>query len=188
MKCFLAQSVQSINQTLPISIETPTKKEFIFNQLIDYVPSNPIFYTIVLNMILSFFLIQTNLKEQGCHLPNGIHIPNGWEKLVNDCQEKCFCQENEYYCIPNTCDLSKNQCIYDDFGDYCQGAVLVLSTWRSTDKPLLINLNGNFLWNYFVYNFFRRIHLWYQFRNWGRPWSFRRLWNDPHGWILVLGG
>ena len=142
-KCLLTKSVQSVNETLLISKEMSTKPEFIFNQLIDYVPSNPTFYSIVLNVILSLLLIQANLKEQGCQLPNGIHIPNGWQKLVNTCQEKCFCEENEYYCIPNACDLSKNQCISDEFGDSCQGAVLVLHTQNTPFKTRLINLNGN---------------------------------------------
>ena len=80
----------------------------------------------------------TCFQADGCQLPNGVKIPNGWNHLYNNCQERCQCENNNFSCIPNTCDLSKNICIRDELGDSCQGAVFVVGLVQ----PVIIHFDG----------------------------------------------
>ena len=140
LKCCLIRSASSTDST---SNETDIETQSINNQLLEFVPSNTIYYSIILNIVFGFYLIQTVTRDRGCKLSNGIQVPNGWEKLFKNCQEKCICQKNKLSCAINQCDLSKNKCVNDLFGDsYCQGAILMLSTYRLWNKPTLVNLNG----------------------------------------------
>ena len=141
----MAQSAQFSNATLPISTEISIGSQSIINQLVDFFPSNPIYYSILANIIFGLFLINMTTREEGCLLDNGLYAPDGWEKLFNNCQEKCVCSQNYFYCIPNRCDLNKNKCIADDFGySHCQGAVFVMNTRsQRSSKPIVIDLNGS---------------------------------------------
>lgn len=115
----------------------------IHNRLLEFSLSNPIYYSIILNIVFGFYVINMATRDRGCKLTNGVQVPNGWEKLFNNCQEKCICQKNKFSCAVNLCDLNKNKCVTDLFGDsYCQGAVLMLSTYRLWNKPTLVNFNG----------------------------------------------
>ena len=142
--CILAQSVLVTNQTVSLINERSIKPQSIFNQLIEHVSSNPV-HSMILNIMLGFYLVYANVIDQGCKLPNGLRVPNGWEKLYNNCQEKCVCRRNKFQCSPSSCDLNQNECTVDSFGEeYCQGALLVLYSGSNTiyDFARLINLNG----------------------------------------------
>ena len=143
-----SQSLISPNATFPSNetvIETSPKPQFIFNRLIDHVPSNPLYYSVALNILFGFFLVhfaasnQAGIIEQGCTLPNGVKVVNGWENLYNNCQEKCVCRENQFQCSPSGCDLTISECKTDYFGHAnCESALLVL--YQST--AMLIHVNG----------------------------------------------
>ena len=55
----------STNETLPMSNEISNETKSIISQLILYFPSDPVVYSVILNIIFGFFLIQQNIKEQG---------------------------------------------------------------------------------------------------------------------------
>ena len=60
-------------------------------------------------------------NQRGCVLPNGLTVSNSWEELSNDCQQKCSCQNNQYFCKPNNYNLSSNDCVLNSFGEpYCR--------------------------------------------------------------------
>ena len=106
----LVQSVLLTNGTISVRNEKSIKPQSTFNQLIDRVPSNAAYISKVLNIAFGFYLVYTNLIDQGCTLPNGLKVPNGWENLYNDCQEKCVCRRNKFQCSASGCDLNYNQC------------------------------------------------------------------------------
>ena len=91
------------------------------------------------------YLVYKNLIDQGCTLPNGLKVPNGWENLYNNCQEKCVCRRNKFQCSASGCDLNYNECTVNSDGEeFCHGALLVLFSGDSiTDNyARLIDLNG----------------------------------------------
>ena len=141
--CLLAQSVLQTNETVPVRNERSIKPQAIYNQLIDR--SNQVYYSLILNILFGSYLVYTNVKEQGCRLPDGTKVPNGWENLYNNCQEKCVCRRNKFRCSANDCDLNYNECSVNFYGEeYCQGALLVLYSGDNTndDFSRLINLDG----------------------------------------------
>ena len=68
-------------------------------------------------MLAKMFVPENN---RGCKLSSGRKVPNHWYELSNDCQEECFCLNNEFYCQSKLCDLIENQCVIDSFGkNFC---------------------------------------------------------------------
>lgn len=133
------------NGTISLRNEKSIKLQSTFNQLIDRAPSSAVYCSIVLNIAFGFYLIYTNLIDQGCTLPNGLKVPNGWENLYNNCQEKCVCRRNKFQCSASGCDLNYNECTVNSDGEeFCHGALLVLFSGDSiTDNyARLIDLNG----------------------------------------------
>ena len=153
--CLLAQSVLQTNETVPLRNERSIKPQAIYNQLID--PSNQVYYSLILNILFGSYLVYTNVIEQGCRLPDGSKVPNGWENLYNNCQEKCVCRRNKFRCSANSCDLNYNECNVNFYGEeYCQGALLVLYSGDNIndDFSRLINLDGLILFlNKFIHNY-----------------------------------
>ena len=137
------ETIPSSNETVPINNATGINIQSVYNQLLDFVPSKPLFYSIILNFLVVGYLIINSMRERGCMLPDGERIPNGWEQLSNDCQEKYFCHKNKIQRMTNNCDLDKFQCMKNGFGNYfCQDAVLIISSSRSANRPFLIDFNG----------------------------------------------
>ena len=79
-------------------------------------------------------------NDRGCVLPNGLTVSNGWYELSRDCQTKCFCENNEYLCKPNNCNLARNECVINSFGEpYCRPNRP--SCWPNCDPDVCIGSN-----------------------------------------------
>ena len=133
----------------------------------------------------------TCFQADECQLPNGVKIPNGWNHLYNNCQERCQCENNNFSCIPNTCDLSKNICIRDELGDSCQGAVFVVGLVQ----PVIIHFDGKIVRIRKITFFFHSRRNNFKIRAWN--WSFKLwvwrslsrwkwLWITSYGSILAI--
>lgn len=152
----MAHSVLLTTETLPLKNERSIKQQWTIHQLIDRVPSNPVYYSMILNIVFGLYLVHANVIDQGCRLPNGLKVPNGWERLYNNCQEKCVCRRNKFQCSPTGCDLNYNECTVDSFGEsYCHGALLVVYNGAVSNAPYArrINLNGFIRFGYSFINF-----------------------------------
>ena len=112
--------------------------ELLFHSKENVKNSQAFFVVFLLKIIVCAKMFFTCFQADGCQLPNGVKIPNGWNHLYNNCQERCQCENNNFSCIPNTCDLSKNICIRDELGDSCQGAVFVVGLVQ----PVIIHFDG----------------------------------------------
>ena len=104
-KFLLAKSVLSTNGTHQMNDETSIKSQSFYNQMIDFVSSNPILYSIMLNIVFAFFLIRTTFPEQGkckkftsifCSISikdnslrqDVFHVfPSGWVSASKWCQD-----------------------------------------------------------------------------------------------------